>query len=545
VERCTSIVNEWIRECHSNHKLCLDTALEWTQLPSRLLDVHPRLGPSVVLVECENLENPRGRYATLSHCWGTSEIIKTTRDSLRQRKLSIGWEELPRTFQDAITLVRALGLQYIWIDSICIVQDDQLDWKRESTRMASVYSNSYLNIAATSASNGHGGCFTQRSLRHISRNIDTRSFLVNKSGNYHPDVFVRPSFDPIHYRYSAYTTNELNPLDAHTTPLLSRAWIFQERNLAPRTVHFHPSEMIMECKSDFFCECTGLNKVVARSGRDPLDLTTLGNDKVLDQWQEVVEHFSSLRLTYESDRLPALLGVATVYQNRLKCNYLAGIWEVDLARGLLWDIKRYQTMRHQKCTRALHQAAPPTWSWASLTLHEEGAAVIFPAGHDSSFEPDKHFSYEKTSISGKVTECSDCDHVDKDGSAIWIRSLVASATLIYPQTSDVVMGKKYGMMFDQTHDDMILITMVRLHLDVTCSLGEACPVEEGTVVLCSLIGTMEVSSWDNDESIKYQRLLICKPSTLAEKANERIGVADVKQDLQLFAGAERITQKLV
>jgi hypothetical protein len=544
VERCTSIVNEWIIECRSNHKLCLDTALEWTQLPSRLLDIHPRLGPSVVLVECQNLENQRGRYATLSHCWGTSEIIKTTRDSLQQRKLSIAWEELPRTFQDAITLVRALGLQYIWIDSICIVQDDQLDWKRESTRMASVYSNSYLNIAATGASNGHGGCFAQRSLRHISGNIDTGSFLVNKTDNHHPDVFVRPSFDPIHHRYSAHITSESNPLDAHTTPLLSRAWIFQERNLAPRTVHFHPSEMIMECKSDFFCECTGLDKVVARSGRDPLDLTTLGDDKVLDQWQEVVEHFSSLRLTYESDRLPALLGVATVYQNRLKCNYLAGIWEVDLARGLLWDIKRYQTMQHQKCTRVLHQAAPPTWSWASLALHAEGAAVIFPAGHDSSFEPDKHFSYEKTSMSGKVTEYSDCDHVDKDSSAIWIRSLVVSATLIYPQTSDVI-GKKYGMMFDQTHEDMILITTVRLHLDVTCSLGEACPVEEGAVVLCSLVGTMEVSGWDNNESSKYQCLLICKPSTLAENAYERIGVADVKEGLQFFVGAERITQKLV
>jgi len=96
--------------------------------------------------------------------------------------------------------------------------------------------------------------------------------------------------------------------DSQTVPLLSRAWAFQERQLAPRTLHFHPSEMVMECNSSLCCECSGLDKVVPQTGRRSLHLESSDRSDILTTWFHVVE-YSRLRVTRESDRLPALTGV--------------------------------------------------------------------------------------------------------------------------------------------------------------------------------------------------------------------------------------------
>ena len=540
VEGRTRIIRAWLDECCSSHDACGHDKVDEAFLPTRMLDLQARSEPGwpIVLVESINLKRQIYRYATLSHCWGTAEVIRTTKSSLVRRKLCIQWSELPRTFQDAITIVKALNVRFLWIDSLCIIQDDESDWKRESARMASIYSNSYINIAATGASDSRGGCFSARSIKHVSHCLRTTSFpIFSNNGSV---VFVRPSFDSIHHRYSAHITSKSNPLDTETAPLLSRAWVFQERQLAPRTLHFHPSEMIMECRSSLCCECTGLDNVVSRSRRGSLDLKSLGNSEVLDHWLDVVEQFSRLRLTFESDRLPALLGVATVFQQRLNCGYLAGLWEMDISRGLLWDSTRHQAMHSQRNTRWQHSPFAPTWSWASLVLHTEGTAIVFPAYHDDTFKPDKQFSNLGTDMPLQVKESNQkIDH------AIRIRSLVVPAIISYQENYTFLSGKRTKAIFDQDCDDMIWISTVSMHQDVTWSVDEPYPVEDGTMVNCLLLGTTDEKDWSSGETDTYLCILVCRPSARVLDSWERVGVLDLRKSLGIFENTPEITLQLV
>jgi hypothetical protein len=98
-------------------------------------------------------------YVTLSHCWGAKQIITTTQETPRSRLAAIPWKDLSRTFQDAIIITNNLGYRYIWIDSLCIIQNDHQDWELESKNMASIYQNSILTIAASKSKDGDGGCF--------------------------------------------------------------------------------------------------------------------------------------------------------------------------------------------------------------------------------------------------------------------------------------------------------------------------------------------------------------------------------------------------
>ena len=86
------------------------------------------------------------KYATLSHCWEDSQPIRTTRSNLTRRQGRLEWGQLPLAFQEAIDIVRKLGIKYLWIDSLCIVQDDPEEWAIESARMANIFEKSVVTI---------------------------------------------------------------------------------------------------------------------------------------------------------------------------------------------------------------------------------------------------------------------------------------------------------------------------------------------------------------------------------------------------------------
>ena len=160
-------ISRWITVCNEGHcrelpshtgstfPLCQRAEIE--PLPTRVLDLGSGgTNEDPALVETSGLT---ARYVCLSHCWGRSQCIKTTRSTYDKWKSGVPWSMLPRTYQDAIVITRRLGIHYIWIDSLCIIQDDSADWERESSQMASIYGNSFLTIAATFAADGNGGCF--------------------------------------------------------------------------------------------------------------------------------------------------------------------------------------------------------------------------------------------------------------------------------------------------------------------------------------------------------------------------------------------------
>jgi hypothetical protein len=150
---------QWIKSCDEDHT-CLTSTVH--KLPRRVLDVRNN---RVCLYESGNEVT---RYVCLSHCWGTrasSTILRTTLETYDLFKVDIPWAHLPRTFQDAIDFVRRLDVAFLWIDSLCIVQDDSVDWQQQSANMASIYQNAYITLAATVSGDASGGCYTPEILR--------------------------------------------------------------------------------------------------------------------------------------------------------------------------------------------------------------------------------------------------------------------------------------------------------------------------------------------------------------------------------------------
>jgi hypothetical protein len=200
-----------IRECTRKHADCGSDLKR--PLPTRVLFVGTTESPTLYLYESTGQSS---RYVCLSHCWGepskTSPMLQTTTKTVDSFKTQIPWSSLPKTFRDAIYFIRRLGIEYIWIDSLCIIQNDGEDKAREIGQMASVYSNAFLTIAATSASSSLEGLFSTTSSSHIAEELP-RPVWDPESSDY----------GPLYARRGIPHTWDPNP----DFPLLKRGWVFQ------------------------------------------------------------------------------------------------------------------------------------------------------------------------------------------------------------------------------------------------------------------------------------------------------------------------------
>lgn len=243
-EDAIQVLKGWIETCIAAHPAC---TTEKTPLPTRVLDVS-RHNPSLHI--SHGKEEP---YTALSHCWGTTPLIQTHRLSLQDRLDGVPWESLSKTFQDAVTTTRELGLRYLWIDSLCIVQDDSDDWARESGRMASIYEGASVVLAASNAKDGHNGFLSARDdsspprtiLQDINTNGDPYSIRIRR-GDYH--------------RWYGDALPPRSRVLSDPAPLSSRGWAFQERLLATKYVQFRSYELVWECKSALWCECGAVSR---------------------------------------------------------------------------------------------------------------------------------------------------------------------------------------------------------------------------------------------------------------------------------------------
>jgi hypothetical protein len=157
-EACIRFIRCQVSDCEGRHGRCKQPVS--THFPTRLIDVG--LGEKTDTVNLVDDIHGTGRYVALSHCWGTgNHILQTTRENYQQRLEGILEQDLPKTFLDAVQITRGLGIQYLWIDSLCVVQDDLVDWESEAAKMANVYSGAWLTISATQASDSNLGCLTQ------------------------------------------------------------------------------------------------------------------------------------------------------------------------------------------------------------------------------------------------------------------------------------------------------------------------------------------------------------------------------------------------
>ncbi|KAL5424623.1 hypothetical protein PMIN05_012166 [Paraphaeosphaeria minitans] len=281
---------------------------------------HPILTEGNLAVHLQEIKGLRENYACLSHRWGGSDAGMTRRDTYAQMLSGITWNTIPRTFQDAIKFVHALGLSYLWIDSYCIIQDSAVDWEAESKQMASIFENSYLTIAATAAANNEAGCFWNEG-HHNGRSLN--------DGDDVPSEFRRLSVQKkMQHWERIWTSNR----EVHF-PLLTRAWVFQERLLAPRVLHFSHQELVWECAECGDCQCGGFDN---RSNAKTVSWN------MNNSWHAAVELYTSLKLSRETDRLAAFHGFADFYARIVPADVgrdcIAGLWKNSLHLDLLWRV---------------------------------------------------------------------------------------------------------------------------------------------------------------------------------------------------------------
>lgn len=320
-------------------------------LPKRLIDVGYGQSPTVYLREfsetpsCDNKQ--RGRYVCLSHRWDTaSSMCTTTSVNLDARKNCIELSSLPQTFQDAIKITRAVGLQYIWIDSLCILQNPELDWAKESAKMGSYYGSSWLTIGA--------GVPSAQGL------FESRQFDMDQLRYLKVDLY-EPGNSRLYF-----TRRPVNDIvgDEQSSILRTRAWTFQEEILSPRFLGFYGNQMYYRYGEHVYFE-SGLQECIhtLESSSRNEGKTPLSRDLILggDWLSSIITDYSSRELSHESDRLPAISGIAHERQRVRGGHYVAGLWEEDLPQALCWT-KRCVT---GQCSKSVDYRAP-SWSWAAV-----------------------------------------------------------------------------------------------------------------------------------------------------------------------------------
>ena len=353
----------WLQKCHQDHKTCGD--LRTGPLPDRVLDLGSGGFNENRAVKLYETRNELASYTCLSHRWGNPQPLTTSSDTLEDRKAGIPWDALPRTFQDAITFTRRLKIQYLWIDSLCIIQNDVGDWQRQSSKMPSIYENSYLTLAATWSDTSTGGCFSQASSAYRARELT----VADRRGNSHK-IFVRRHLPHWLMADPRYGLPDLTG----EFPILGRAWVLQERLLSPRILHFGRHELIWECIERAACECSFLDHLedkyhdklthhenMLRVGNgllQPLERDSVQQAGGGQCWRTLVTRYSKMGLTYETDKLPALSGLAKQMNRVTKDTYVAGLWKSSLPIDLLWKVDIPQD--------PLPQWRAPSWSWASV-----------------------------------------------------------------------------------------------------------------------------------------------------------------------------------
>lgn len=319
---------EWLRRCRESHFACRSLAKDKAALPSRILDISPE-GPmsDPVLVECSST---RDDYVTLSHRWGGSKVITTTTATLSIRKAGIPVAEMPKTFRDAIKITRALGFRYLWIDSLCIIQDDLEDWEAEAEKMGQIYQKSSLTIFAVMATSADTGCFPD-SPRSGYDGIHWPCFIgtlhCNLEQTWHPShsdkLYIFSKQEPERSRQDSMRPR--GPLD-------SRGWVLQEESFSSCRLSF--------CHQGVFWECLEMDASEAypdglNAGNIAPSMYALNFKQRLLEPQRRRNHFQNYMQsqppTCESERIVAIDTIRKILATMNDSDYLTKYWEKKLS----------------------------------------------------------------------------------------------------------------------------------------------------------------------------------------------------------------------
>ncbi|KAK4934830.1 hypothetical protein LTR10_023998 [Elasticomyces elasticus] len=342
----------WLAECVTTHVPC-SLAEKVRKLerahftPRRLLNLYTK-GTHTYIKLLSNTKalDPPPVYMTLSHCWGQNQPLMLEKNSLSLLKGVIPLKDLPRTYADAVVITLRMGCQYLWIDSLCIVQDSAEDWEAAVQEMGNIYRFSSCNIAALDACDAMEGCFSTR-IPHVV------SHCAAKVGGriYHAKF---------------------------------RGWgnATSERILAPRTIGFGASALTWECLQG---QGNEINRGFTRDAIDDFKQALHQNqgfeqDLVINNqdeapypmsatdyhfrspltghiWHRILERYTASQLTFRADRWAAISGVARAIQSLTGCSLLAGMWRENMLCDLAWAV--------ESCGSMIDNSFP-SWSWVSV-----------------------------------------------------------------------------------------------------------------------------------------------------------------------------------
>jgi hypothetical protein len=343
VERC-------IKHCTTSgkHQFCKVSSNRI--LPTRLLDVQKDKPIRLCKPSKSNVTTNEAHYLALSHCWGDGPLLTLTESNVAQMYDEIEWDSLPALFQDSIRITRQLGLRFLWIDSLCIMQDSKPDWETESARMSSIYENAYLVCSPVESAHSNVKCLLPRpkKLRLSYHNTTGKEFKLyaRKIQNHHPCPEQNSPANPI-------------------GPLIDRAWALQESVLATRILHFTSTELIFECRSAVSCECRpSVSYKPTTPGLFAKSLSCKSKSGLYSAWHQIVNQFVLRNISHLSDRLPAISGMAKKFEEVSKSKYLAGIWQDNLAFDMLWSSAPFLENPHVATRTSVYRA--PSFSWASV-----------------------------------------------------------------------------------------------------------------------------------------------------------------------------------
>ncbi|KAF8849351.1 HET-domain-containing protein [Acephala macrosclerotiorum] len=424
------IAQGWIQDCCNDHDPSICPPLEDADLPTRLIDVGTPQNQNLRLTETSKGE--KGQYLALSHCWGPPETKKllTKTETLSSRLASIDVQDMPPNFSDAVVITRRLGYKYLWIDSLCIIQDSKSDWETESQNMGNIYTNAAITLAAAAATSSEGGLLTKGYQPLSNETMSPKKwFLTDSIGRSHiafmsdeknkvSSTTPGPASEPNICRIKLNQEDSarsviLDPLPEFSDleenwfrctalgPLGLRGWCLQEKLLSRRILFYGKRQIYWQCASarkaaDGESVPASAARSQANIGNDVSDwpdvlrLRQLHREaatpeqrqaietKIYKTWHNVLFLYINRRLTFYSDRLPGLAGMATLIHELTGDQYVAGFWHKYLLTSLIWThtksvlreeaprsiAERYET-ETPEWEKETSKMSGPSWSWCS------------------------------------------------------------------------------------------------------------------------------------------------------------------------------------
>jgi hypothetical protein len=313
-------------------------------MPTRIIKIFDS-GKRIEIVE----KNPQAAYAALSYCWGGPQRITLSKARVKNGQLSFDTSTLPQTLQDAVRVCSELGLSFLWVDALCIIQDVPEDKATEIGQMAKIYENSYVAIMASRAKSVEEGFLHPRS--HFGADGRSPGF--------------RLQYETKNGRRGSVVLVEESSSQTYADPLSLRAWAYQEFILSPRILDYGELRTTWICWADINPTDGFLSTPTSYWSRQRFQQIISPSIKAnsvspRQLWSTLVLCYMRSSITDPYDRLPALAGIAERLNTIMKDEYIAGCWKSNIWLDLLWW---HEDGRSR--TRPARYFAP-SWSWASI-----------------------------------------------------------------------------------------------------------------------------------------------------------------------------------